>query len=127
MFSEDETKLGVSKQNRIPYDSTKNQYKIYDLESGKLNIFNTINDKPFTFSNFSTFGKKYYTIFGKYNDSDDYTFLNIIDIKSNQVKLILTNLSNEVYFDEVENKFYVQKNERFLRKNNTKRTRNLRR
>lgn len=110
MFSEDETKLGVSKQNRIPYDSTKNQYKIYDLESGKLNLFNTINDKSFIFTIFSTFGKKYYTTIGKYNDTDDFTFLNIMDIKTNQLKLTLTNLYSTCYLDENENKIYGIKN-----------------
>ena len=106
MFSEDETKLGVSKQNHLKNDSTKNQYKIYDLEIGKLNVFNTIDDKPFNFSIFSSFDKKYYTILGKYNDSDDFTFLNIIDIKTNQVKVTLTNLYSTCYFDENENKMY---------------------
>jgi hypothetical protein len=106
IFSKDETKLGVSKQNHLENDSTKNQYKIYDLESGKLNVFNTLSDKPFIYSTFCTFGQKYYTIIGKYNDSDNYTFLNIIDIKTNQVRVTLTDLGSTCYFDEIENKFY---------------------
>jgi hypothetical protein len=102
MFSEDETKLGVSTQYHK--DSLNYNYKVYDLVSGKLNIFNTINNKEFIGFEFSNFGKKYYLINAVV---DNNAYLHIIDLNNNQSNAIIMNVYTKCYLDEVNNLLFA--------------------